>query len=104
MARFSEYRADARFCGAGENLTNGVWDLQIEGLVLVVAPKESGYWKLSDVRAVKELAIQQGLNQLLKRLKELAEKPTKPSFFTRRDMGRVGIRSSLLESKKDVPR
>ena len=34
-----------------ENLTTGDWVLTMEGLMLVIAPKEPAYWTLSDVRA-----------------------------------------------------
>ena len=64
-----------------ENLTTGDWVLTIEGLSVVIAPKEREYWSLSDVRAVKERIINKDLEILLKRLKELTEKAPRPSLF-----------------------
>ena len=53
-----------------ENLSSGDWTLNIDGLVVVVAPKEKEYWCLDDVRAVKEAAILKALKPLLRRLHE----------------------------------
>lgn len=38
-----------------EALTTGDWVLTVEGLSVIVAPKESEYWSVADVRAVKEV-------------------------------------------------
>ena len=64
-----------------DNLTTGDWVLTIEGLSVVIAPKEREYWSLSDVRAVKERIIKKDFDLLLKRLKELTEKAPRPSLF-----------------------
>ena len=59
----------------------GTWSLTVEGLVLVISPKEPEHWRVDDVRSFKEHLIQKGLTRLNKRLKELTTKPSKPSFM-----------------------
>ena len=59
----------------------GTWSLTVEGLVLVISPKEPEHWRVEDVRSFKEHLIQKGLTRLNKRLKELTTKPSKPSFM-----------------------
>lgn len=64
-----------------EALTTGDWVLTVEGLAVVVAPKERKAWSLADVRALQEATIEKLHARLRKRFKEITEKAARQTLF-----------------------
>ena len=61
------------------DLSAGEWTFEVEGLSVLLVPKERADWSIEDVRRVKEALILRDLTKLLKAMDQLNAKPKRRS-------------------------
>lgn len=79
------------------NFAKGDWKLEVEGVMIVVTPKERADWSVEDVRMVKEYLVSKGLRALVTRQQELSSKPKKPSLVTQMLKGFLARMKPILQ-------